>query len=150
MQKNRKRSRRNRRVKQQTGSIFAVVFCIVIVLLMAVNILTPDKEMSPDEDRRLAGRPEFYWDSLVSGDYMEKYEVYLKDQFAGRDLLRNLRLTLNRLGGSREENGVLLGKGGQLMETIAIPEQESLTANLEAIEKFIKSHKNMTDRKSVV
>ncbi len=144
MQKNRKRSRRNRRVKQQTGSIFAVVFCIVIVLLMAVNILTPDKEMSPDEDRRLAGRPEFYWDSLVSGDYMEKYEVYLKDQFAGRDLLRNLRLTLNRLGGSREENGVLLGKGGQLMETIAIPEQESLTANLEAIEKFIKSHKNMT------
>lgn len=144
MRKNRKRNRHNRSVKQQTGSIFAVVFCAVIVLLMTVNILTPDKGMSSDEDRRLAGRPGFYWDSLVSGDYMEKYEVYLKDQFAGRELLRNLRLTLNRLGGSREENGVLLGKGGQLMETIAVPDQESLTANLEAIEKFATSHKDMT------
>lgn len=131
-------------MKQQTGSVFAVVFCVAVILLMTVNILTPDKEMSADENRRLAGRPGFYWDSLISGDYMEKYEAYLKDQFAGRELLRNLRLTLNRLGGSREENGVLLGKDGQLLETIAVPDQESLTANLEAIEKFAKSHKNMT------
>lgn len=143
MQKSRKRSRRNRRAEQQTGSIFAIVFCVVIVLLMTVNILTPDKEMSSDEDRRLADRPKLYWDSLISGDYMEKYEVYLKDQFAGRELLRNLKLTLKRLGGGREENGVLLGKGGQLLETITVPKQESLTANLEAIEKFTKSHKNM-------
>lgn len=131
-------------MKQQTGSVFAVVFCVAVILLMTVNILTPDKEMSADENRRLAGRPGFYWDSLISGGYMEKYEAYLKDQFAGRELLRNLRLTLNRLGGSREENGVLLGKDGQLLETIAVPDQESLTANLEAIEKFAKSHKNMT------
>lgn len=144
MQGNRKRRRRNRKGKQQTGNIFAVAFCFTVVLLSIVNMLVPDKERSSGEDRLLAGKPGFYWDSLISGDYMEKYEIYLKDQFVGRELLRDLKVTLNRLGGSREENGVLRGKNGQLLETIAVPDQETLTANLEAIEKFAKGHKGMT------
>lgn len=144
MQNNRNRRRQNRRARQQTGSIFAIVFCVAVVLLMIVNILVSDKAQSSDEDRWLASRPEFYWESLISGDYMEKYEVYLKDQFAGRQWFRDLKVTLKRLGGSKEENGILIGKGGQLLESIAVPEQETLTDNLDAIEKFAKVHKDMT------
>ena len=144
MQNNRMRSRKNKRMKQQTGSMFSVVFCVALVLLMVVNILVPDKERSVNENRPLAARPEFYPDNLLSGNYMEKYELYLRDQFAGREFFSDIKVTLDRLGGKREEQGVLLGKDGQLMETIAVPEGEVLTANLDAIETFAKRHEDMT------
>lgn len=143
MQKKKRNSRYNRRLEKNINGVFAGVFAAGIVFLMVVNLLVPDKEMSSSEGRRLEGRPELSLEALLSGDYMEKYEKYLTDQFAGRELFRNVKVTLNRVGGSREENGVLIGKNNQLLETIAIPNQESLNANLEAIEKFAASNKDM-------
>ena len=64
----------------------------------------------------LASKPKLSVSSVLSGDYMEKYENYLADQFAGRDFLRNIKVTLGRFGGNKDENGVLLGKQGQLLE----------------------------------
>lgn len=140
MQKNKKQSRRNRKIEKKTGKLFGIVFAVCILILIVVNILVPNKEMSVAEDRRLAVRPSVSWDSLLSGDYMEKYERFLSDQFAGRNFFRNIKVTLSRIGGSREENGVLIGKDGQLLETIVVPKQEVLSANLEAIEKFASDH----------
>lgn len=143
MRKKERNSRYNRKVGNKISGAFARVFAAGVLLLMLVNLLVPDQEITEAEGRRLEGRPEFSLDGLLSGDYMEKYEKYLSDQFAGRDVLRGIKVALNRMGGSREENGVLSGKNGQLLETIAIPEQESLVANLEAIEKFASSNKDM-------
>lgn len=144
MYNNRKRNGQNRRKKPPVGGVFSVVFGVCVVLLIVVNLLMPNKEMSADEDRRLSGRPALTWDSLASGDYIEQYERYLSDQFAGRKLFRSLKATLNRLGGSREENGVLIGKDDQLLEAIVSPEQDNLTANLEAIKQFADSNSDMT------
>ena len=74
---------------------------------------------------------------------MKKYEEYFSDQFVGRKSFRNIKVVLNRIGGSREENGVLIGKNGHLFETIAVPHQEKLQANLEAIEQFTKKNRDI-------
>ena len=88
----------------------------------------------------LASKPKLSVSSVLSGDYMEKYESYLADQFAGRDFLRNIKVTLGRFGGNKDENGVLLGRQGQLLEEIEVPDQTTLKANLTAIRQFAEQN----------
>lgn len=136
--------RRTRKGKNNKGfpseSILAVGFGICILGLAAVNLFLPDHEMSEQENRMLASKPKLSVSSVLSGDYMEKYESYLADQFAGRDFLRNIKVTLGRFGGNKDENGVLLGKQGQLLEEIEVPDQTTLKANLTAIRQFAEQN----------
>ena len=60
----------------------------------------------------------------------------MSDQFVGRNFWRSIKVGLARLGGSREENDVLIGKDGQLMEEISVPDQDQLNDNLAAIKSF--------------
>lgn len=135
--------RNKKRNRKKADVFFSLVFVTILVVIMVLNLLVPNKEVSADENRRLAGRPRFSADSLLSGEYMEKYEKYLSDQFAGREVLRNGRVALDRLGGSREENGVLIGKNGQLMEKLLVPDQEVLGNNLDAIVDFAEKNQKM-------
>ena len=73
--------RRLRRIEGTVGKAF--VMCMIIFFLL--NLIVSDKEMSEEENRMLAGSPRLSWSSLVSGDFMTKYETYLADQFAGRN-----------------------------------------------------------------
>ena len=136
--------RRTRKGKNNKGfpseSILAVGFGICILGLAAINLFWPDHEMSEQENRMLASKPKLSVSSVLSGDYMEKYESYLADQFAGRDFLRNIKVTLGRFGGNKDENGVLLGKQGQLLEEIEVPDQTTLKANLTAIRQFAEQN----------
>ena len=135
--------RNKKRNRKKADVMFSLVFVVILVVIMVLNLLAPNKEVSADENRRLAGRPRFSADSLLSGEYMEKYEKYLSDQFAGREVLRNARVVLNRLGGSKEENGVLIVKNGQLMEKLLVPDQEVLGNNLDAIVDFAEKNQKM-------
>ncbi len=132
--------RRTRKGKNNKGfpaeSILAVVFGISMIGLILVNLFWPDYEISEKENRMLALKPKFSISSVLSGDYMEKYESYLTDQFIGRDFFRNIKVTLGRLGGNKDENGVFIGKQGQLLEEIKTPDQTTLKANLTAIRQF--------------
>lgn len=121
------------------GSVFGL--CIIILVL--ANILIPDKKLSEKENRMLADKPKLTWNSLVTGDFMTKYEDYMADQFAGRTMWRGIKVTLSRLGGSREENDVLIGKDHQLLEDIVSPDQETLNENLAAIKQFADNNPNM-------
>ena len=131
--------RNKKRNRKKADVMFSLVFVVILVVIMVLNLLAPNKEVSVDENRRLAGRPRFSADSLLSGEY----EKYLSDQFAGREVLRNARVVLNRLGGSKEENGVLIGKNGQLMEKLLVPDQEVLGNNLDAIVDFAEKNQKM-------
>ena len=71
---------------------------------------------------------------------MDKFETYQADQFVGRNAWRKLKTSLDRIGGGKEENGVLIGKKGQLMEEIATPDQEQLNANLKSMKSFAQSY----------
>lgn len=136
MQNNRKRKRSGWKIEHIIGMAFVV--CIVFFLVL--NIIVPNKEMSEEENRMLAGRPKLTIESLVSGDFMDKFETYQADQFVGRNAWRKLKTTLDRIGGGKEENGVLIGKKGQLMEEIATPDQEQLNANLKSMKSFAQSY----------
>ena len=124
--------RRLRRIEGTVGKVF--ILCMIVFFLL--NLIISDKEMSEEENRMLARMPKVTWSSIISGDFMTKYESYLSDQFPGRNIWRSIKVGLSGIGGSRKEGGVLIGKDDYLMEEIAVPDQETLMENLEAIRQF--------------
>lgn len=134
---NRKKSKR--RIERLIGGIF--ILCLFGVML--VNLIIPDREMSEEENRMLASKPKLSFSALANGDFMEQYEEYLSDQFAGRDLWHRLKVALDRFGGSRMENGIYIGKDGQLLQDIQVSDQEHLSENLDAIKDFTETYQDI-------
>lgn len=135
-------SRKNRK-KRKLENYIGAGFLACLFLAAGVNLLTPVKEMSEEENRMLAQKPGISLESVATGGYMEEYEEYQMDQFFGRNLWRDLKTGLSRFGGSREENGVYIGRKGQLLEEIAVPDQSVLKKNMKAIEAFAGQYEDI-------
>ena len=132
-----------KRRKRIIDGIVGILLSMVVLIVFLWNVLVPDREISTKESRVLAQRPKLTLNSLISGEFMDKYEVYLSDQFAGRDLWRNLKVALGRIGGVRQENGVVLGDGGQLFDMLESPNQDTLSETLSALGTFVDGHSDM-------
>lgn len=138
---------RQRKVQEQ---LVGIIFILILFLFLIINIIVPDKEKSVQENRMLATKPKFRLSSLISGDYDEKFEAYMDDQFVGRDMWRKLKVTVDRICGSRLENGVYIGRNGQLLEQIEVADENHLAANIKAIKSFSESQKKIPVRMMLV
>lgn len=138
---------RQRKVQEQ---LVGIIFILILFLFLIINIIVPNKEKSVQENRMLATKPKFRLSSLISGDYDEKFEAYMDDQFVGRDMWRKLKVTVDRICGSRLENGVYIGRNGQLLEQIEVADENHLAANIKAIKSFSESQKKILVRMMLV
>lgn len=138
---------RQRKVQEQ---LVGIIFILTLFLFLIINVIVPDREKSVQENRMLATKPKFRLSSLISGDYDEKFEAYMDDQFVGRDMWRKLKVTVDRIGGSRLENGVYIGTNGQLLEQIEVADENHLAANIKAIKSFSESQKKIPVRMMLV
>lgn len=138
---------RQRKVQEQ---LVGIIFILTLFLFLIINVIVPDREKSVQENRMLATKPKFRLSSLISGDYDEKFEAYMDDQFVGRDMWRKLKVTVDRIGGSRLENGVYIGKNGQLLEQIEVADETHLAANIKAIKSFSESQSKIPVRMMLV
>ena len=129
-----------RKRKGRIERVIGMIFILVLFLVMIINLLVPSKETSEQENRVLEQRPKLTAASVMNGDFMEQWESYMSDQFVGRNMWRSVKVALSRLGGSRMENGVYIGKDGQLLEEIAVPEDEQLSENAGAIKSFAETY----------
>ena len=131
---------KNRKRKGWIENIIGMLFILVLFLFMFINLAVPDREMSEKENRMLETRPVLSMSTVLDGEFMEQWENYQSDQFAGRDFWRSIKVFLDRLGGSRMENGVYIGKGGQLLEEIEVPDDGQSEANLSSIVDFAEKY----------
>ena len=138
---------RQRKVQEQ---LVGIIFILTLFLFLIINVIVPDREKSVQENRMLATKPKFRLSSLTSGDYDEKFEAYMDDQFVGRDVWRKLKVTVDRIGGSRLENGVYIGMNGQLLEQIEVADENHLAANIKAIKSFSESQSKIPVRMMLV
>lgn len=76
--------------------------------------ILPDKEKSEQENRMLQGLPEWTPKRFFDGDFGNEMNAYYADQFPARDFLVGVKGSTEFLLGKGENNGVLLGKNGQL------------------------------------
>ena len=138
---------RQRKVQEK---LVGIIFILTLFLFLIINVIVPDREKSVQENRMLATKPKFRLSSLISGDYDEKFEAYMDDQFVGRDMWRKLKVTVDRIGGSRLENGVYIGTNGQLLEQIEVADENHLAANIKAIKSFSESQSVIPGRMMLV
>ena len=130
----------NRKRRGRIESLTGKIFILSLFLVLLINLIVPDKEQSEQENRMLETMPKLSLTGILTGDFMEQWESYMSDQFAGRNLLRGLKVKLDRLGGSRMENGVIIGKDGQLFEDIAVPDDGLFTDNINAVKSFADAY----------
>ena len=139
-ERRRKRIRRKMK-KQYILSAFLLLFCLMA--MMIANGIKKDSEFSPAENRMLTQKPEMSWREIENGDFMADYESYVSDQFIGRDWWISLKLSVDRLLGKKESNGVYLGKEQYLMEVLGTPDEKNVERNLEAVLKFKQKHSDL-------
>ena len=123
----------------------SALFLLALLLVLTVNLISPDRDFSESENRMLAQKPDFSWSALWDGSYGAELESYLSDQFAGRDGWMSLKLRLDRLMGRKESGGVYLCEDDYLIEvpTASTPEDAEDTAlwrSLDAINAFAAAH----------
>lgn len=138
---------RQRKVQEK---LVGIIFILTLFLFLIINVIVPDREKSVQENRMLATKPKFRLSSLISGDYDEKFEAYMDDQFVGRDMWRKLKVMVDRIGGSRLENGVYIGTNGKLLEQIEVADENHLAANIKAIKSFSESQSKIPVRMMLV
>ena len=133
----------NRKRRVRFESLLGKIFILSLFLVLIVNLILPDKEQSEEENRMLETLPAPGLTSILNGDFMEQWESYMSDQFVGRNLWRGLKVGLDRLGGSRMENGVYIGRDGQLLEDIAAPDQELFSENINAVKSLADTYSDI-------
>ena len=83
--------------------------CAVLLVLGVADLWNSDRVYSEAENRVLASRPAFSWESLFTGEYGDAYEEYMSDQFVGRDKWVGLKTGADIRFRKKEINGVYLG-----------------------------------------
>lgn len=123
--------------------LMAVVFLLFIAIMSVSNILRREKTFSEEENRNLTGRPEFSISSLLSGEYIKKYESYISDQFPGRGFFVNTKTKVDKLMGKSESNDVFIGKNNQLIEDFEERSKEETDEKVLTVNEFVKKHENI-------
>ena len=115
--------------------------CAVLFVLGVADLCNSDRVYSESENRVLASRPVFSWESLLSGEYGDAYEEYMSDQFIGRDKWVGIKTRADILFRKKEVNGVYLGSDHYL---IGVNDPEEYTQQME--DSRIVSLKKLVNR----
>ncbi|MCI8527732.1 MAG: hypothetical protein HFH82_01025 [Lachnospiraceae bacterium] len=111
----------------------------IILILTVADFMHEDRLFSDTENRVLASKPTFSAQALFEGDYTQKYETYVTDQFVSRDKWIGMNTYMDIVLQKQEIGGVYLGAEGYLIEQ-HLPEkytQEQETKRLDLLEKLV-------------
>ena len=130
--------------------ILAISFLLFLIILVFLNFIIKPKEFSDSENRMLTQSPKFSIDGLFEGRFIKKYEKYKSDQFVFRDMWINIKSTIDKVSGKKENNGVYLSRDKYLIENFKKPNNDYVNQNINAINKFSKIHKDIKGYAMVV
>ena len=93
-----------------------VSICLIILSLIILFVCSPKKQFSEMENRTLAVMPRFKLEKVMSGEYMQKIENYISDNFPFRNYFMYIRTFGLKLIGMSEINDVYFGKNKYLID----------------------------------
>lgn len=120
--------------KTYTKQITALVFFGVLAVLCLFNLIFGNKE---------AHKPALRITAVLDGSYMEDYETYFEERFAGKGVFTFLNESVETLFGKQDSSGIWKGKDEYLLEEIAAPDKKNLEKNLEAVNTFSEAYYNV-------
>jgi len=91
-------------------------FIFILSVLFITDMLDKTRAFSSYEKRPLASFPKWDLEALIDGSLTLDLENYINDQFIGRDTWIKFKADLETWMGKVENNGILMGKNGELFE----------------------------------
>lgn len=128
---------------EKSNAAVTVSFLALILLFFTVaDLMGSNRLYSETENRMLAVKPEFSWEAVLDGSYMEDYEAYVTDQFVSRDTWVELKTRGDILLQKKEINGVYLGKDDYLIEQHKPGDisEEQVDKKITLLEKLVKKY----------
>ena len=127
--------------KNITNIIFLVLLAGIMAFFSFSYIFVPANNFSEDENRVLQTSPKFSFEKLIDGTYTRQLHDYFSDQINLRGKMVELKSIIELAMGKNENNNVLLGKDGYLIETHQYTDDNYsyLKRNLTKIEKMMQS-----------
>ncbi len=102
---------------EKRNALVTVSLILGIILMLTIgDFISEDRLFSETENRILASKPAFSAEALFGGDYTEKFETYVTDQFVSRDKWIRIKTYTDVILQKQEINGVYLGADGYLLE----------------------------------
>ncbi|WP_019533968.1 DHHW family protein [Paenibacillus ginsengihumi] len=114
----------------------ALILMLFVGTIAVLHPALPDRGFSESENRVLEPLPPFSLSSLLSGKFASRYEKYVADQFAFRDVWIGLKTDADRAMGRKDSNGVYLGEDGYLIAGFAPPAEGDAEEKAAAIHSF--------------
>ena len=128
--------------KQNIANVILLICLASVIAFFSLSyIFTPDKSFSEDENRVLQAFPRFTFEKLLNGTYTRQLHDYFSDQILLRKEMIEIKAYTELLIGKNENNEILLGKDGYLIETYPYTEENYsfLRKNLYKIEKLMQN-----------
>lgn len=124
-----------------SNTAFLVAVALIMLFFSFSYIFVPERSFSQEENRALQTAPRFTVKKLLDGTYTSQLHSYLSDQITFRTELVELKAIAELAIGKRENNGVLLGKDGYLLETCNYTDENYsyLKSNLARVERLSKN-----------
>lgn len=123
--------------------ILGIIFPVLLIVVMIITIIMPDKKFSGEENRILQELPSFSLSMYKDGRFEKKMENYVNDQFIMRNGFIKIKTAFDRTLGKTDENDVFFCKDNYLMENIQAPDEVSMKKNLNAIRSFREKYSNL-------
>ncbi len=92
--------------------LFALLLAVPLLLVLAL----PTRSFSENENRYLAKSPKLDAEAFLAGGLQSELELWLEDQFPGRDGWMAAVTVLDKAAGQTEIGGAWLGKDGYYLE----------------------------------
>lgn len=120
------------RIRRLTAGLLVGMALALPTLFM----ITEKRVFSKNENRYLADFPDFSWQQIREGAYMEGMNDYLSDHFPFRNFWIGVKTKAELVLGKKKINGIYIAEDGYLIEEYEKPENTG---------KIIEILKNFTD-----
>jgi hypothetical protein len=103
---------------KKTGIAITVAFILCIAGISVSSLFAEDREFSPNENRYLAEAPTLTASKLLSGEFQDDLEDYLRDQICFRDSWITIKTAIQKACGNTDIGGAYVGSDGYDFEKI--------------------------------
>ncbi|MBS4217455.1 hypothetical protein KHA96_03905 [Bacillus sp. FJAT-49711] len=125
-----------------TDKIIVTMFVCFLGMICILHMMTRDTTFSEQENRILEKKPTLSLKNVLTGKFMDQYELYISDQFAWKKSWLQIKAVSEKAMLKQESNGIYFGKDGFLFERFKEP-QDQLNKNIEYISNFAEKNKHL-------
>lgn len=123
-------------MKKKTQQATALLFCGILLCFTVLNLFSPQRSFSDNENRVLARFPQFSWKKFFLENYTSDLETWFIDQFVFRDQWIGVKAYGELAFGKIENQNVYFSKDQWLIGQVDIQDPARMQKNIEKIRQF--------------